>query len=150
MIHELTQAIWTGRVSPESTVFRETAEVVASQIAKGGGAILEDDGEPIGAGRFVIVPPPAGGQGSWIEIKRIGVLPGRQKAGLGRLIVEALEAAGRAIEAEGAQLAVRTDQPKLVTYYGALGYEIAGDVVLTTHNPRSPDPVGMRKWFARA
>ncbi|MEQ9317261.1 MAG: GNAT family N-acetyltransferase [Henriciella sp.] len=150
LIHELTQKIWTGRVSPESTVFRETPETVTAQIAKGGAAILEVGGEAIGAGRFVFVSPPANGEGRWIEIKRIGILPGRQKAGLGRLILEALEEAGLAAGAEGAQLAVRTDQPKLVAYYSASGYALADDVILTTPNPRSPDPVGMRKWFRQA
>lgn len=149
LIHELTQTIWTGRVSAESTVFRDTAETVSAQISKGGAVLLEDSGTAIGAGRFVFVPPPAGGTGRWIEIKRIGILPDRQKAGLGRLILEALEAAGLDAGAEGAQLAVRTDQPKLVTYYQARGYELADDVTLTTPNPRSPDPIGMRKWFGK-
>ncbi len=150
LIHELTQAIWSGRVSPESTVFRETPETVSAQIAKGGAVILEDAGEPIGAGRFVFVPPPRSGRARWIEIKRIGVLRGRQKAGLGRMILASLEAAGREAGAEGAQLAVRTDQPRLVDYYLACGYELAGDVRLTTPNPRSAEPTGMRKWFERA
>lgn len=150
LIHELTQAIWSGRVSPESTVFRETPETVTMQIAKGGAVILEDAGEAIGAGRFVFVPPPISGETRWIEIKRIGVLPGRQKAGLGRMILSSLEAAGRGEGAAGAQLAVRTDQPRLVDYYLDCGYELAGDVKLTTPNPRSPEPTGMRKWFDRA
>ena len=150
LIHELTQAIWSGRVSIESTVFSETPETVAAQIAKGGAVVLEDEGEPIGAGRFVFVPPPISGKNRWIEIKRIGVLPERQKAGLGRMILTALEAAGREAGAEGAQLAVRTDQPRLVDYYLACGYALAGDVMLTTPNPRSPEPTGMRKWFRRA
>jgi hypothetical protein len=57
-VEALTRRIWTGRVSPESTVFRETPETVAVQLAKGGGVILEVDGVPIGSGRFVRVPGP--------------------------------------------------------------------------------------------
>lgn len=148
LIHEMTQKIWTGRVSPESTVFRETGETVRAQIEKGGAVLLDSDGEVIGVGRFVFVPPPVTGTSRWIEIKRIGLLPERQKAGLGSMILGALEAAGRRAGAEGAQLAVRTDQPKLVQYYERLGYDRAVDVTLTTPNPRSPAPVGMRKWFA--
>ena len=146
LIEALTRRIWTGRVSAESTVFRETPESVAAQLAKGGGVILELDGEPIGSGRFVPVPGP-GGQGDWIEIKRIGVLPGFQKRGFGAVILRALEAMGIARGAEGAQLAIRTDQPRLIVFYEALDYVRADDVELTTPNPLSPPPFGMRKIF---
>ena len=47
----------------------------------------------------------------------------------------------------GAQLAVRSDQPRLVDYYAALGYVLADDVDLTTMNPLEPAPFGMRKIF---
>lgn len=146
LIEALTRRIWTGRVSAESTVFRETPESVSAQLAKGGGVILEVAGEPIGSGRFVPVPGP-GGQGSWMEIKRIGVLPGFQKRGFGAVILDELERMGRARTAEGAQLAIRADQPRLIVFYQALDYRPADDVVLTTPNPLSPPPFGMRKIF---
>lgn len=127
-------------------MFRETAESVAAQIARGGGVMLEAGGERIGSGRWVELPGP-GGQGRWMEVKRIGVLPAFTGQGLGAVILEALEAQGREAGMEGAQLAVRFDQPRLVDYYAAFGYTLAEDVELTTVNPRAPPPVGMRKWF---
>jgi GNAT superfamily N-acetyltransferase len=133
-------------VSPESTVFRETPETVSAQIAKGGGVVLMRGEEAIGSGRWVAVPGP-GGQGRWMEVKRIGVLPAYQKHGLGAVILEALEAHGRETGAEGAQLAVRADQSRLVEFYAGFGYSPADDVELTTHNPLSPPPFGMRKLF---
>lgn len=144
LIEALTRRIWTGLVSPESTVFRETPASVSVQLASGGGVLLENEGEFIGSGRFVRVPGP-GGQGNWIEIKRIGVLPTFQKQGLGAVILHALEDMGREIGAEGAQLAIRADQPRLIVFYQGLDYLPADDVELTTHNPRSPPPFGMRK-----
>ena len=54
---------------------------------------------------------------------------------------------GREAGAEGAQLAVRHDQVRLVDFYAGLGYVLADDVELTTPNPRSPPPIGMRKDF---
>lgn len=60
LMEELTRRIWTGRVSPESTVFTETPESVAAQLEKGGGAILFDGSEAIGSGRWVPVPGPSG------------------------------------------------------------------------------------------
>ena len=127
-------------------MFRETPETVAAQIAKGGGAILLYGGEPIGSGRWAAVPGP-GGQGAWMEVKRIGVLPVYQKQGLGAVILAALEAAGREAGKAGAQLAIRADQPRLIDFYAGLGYQRAGDVELTTVNPLSPPPFGMRKIF---
>ena len=146
LIEELTRRIWTGRVSAESTVFSETPASVAAQLDVGGGAILLAGETPIGSGRWVPVPGP-GGQGRWIEVKRIGVLPDWQKRGLGAVILGELEAMGRAQMAEGAHLAVRHDQVRLVDFYAGLGYALADDVVLTTPNPKSPPPIGMRKFF---
>ncbi|MCA8892681.1 MAG: GNAT family N-acetyltransferase [Hyphomonas sp.] len=146
LMEELTRRIWTGRVSPESTVFTETPESVAAQLEKGGGAILFDGSEAIGSGRWVPVPGPSG-QGLWMEIKRIGVLEACRKRGFGELILKALEQAGREAGAEGAQLAVRHDQVRLVDFYAGLGYVLADDVELTTPNPRSPPAIGMRKDF---
>ncbi len=127
-------------------MFHETAQSVAAQIAKGGGAIVDARGERVGSGRWVEVPG-TGGQGRWMEVKRIGVLPAFTGQGLGAVILGALEAQGREAGMAGAQLAVRFDQPGLVDYYAALGYQLAEDVTLTTINPRAPLPVGMRKWF---
>lgn len=146
LVETLTRRIWTGRVSPESTVFRETPETVAAQIGKGGAVILEIGGAVAGSGRWVAVPGP-GGQGRWMEVKRIGVLPAHTGRGLGAVILEALEGQGHEAGSEGAQLAIRADQPRLVSYYQAAGYTLAGDVELTTLNPLSPPPIGMRKWF---
>ncbi|MEZ5987178.1 MAG: GNAT family N-acetyltransferase [Hyphomonas sp.] len=146
LVEGLTRRIWTGRVSPESTVFSETPETVAAQLAKGGGAVLMDGQTAIGTGRWVPVPGP-GGQGLWMEVKRIGVLESYRKRGYGELILKALEEQGRKAGAEGAQLAVRHDQVRLVDFYAGLGYVLADDVELTTPNPRSPPPIGMRKRF---
>ncbi|MFN4184960.1 MAG: GNAT family N-acetyltransferase [Hyphomonas sp.] len=146
LVEGLTRRIWTGRVSAESTVFGETPETVAAQIGKGGAVILEIEGAPSGSGRWVAVPGPAG-QGRWMEVKRIGVLPAFTGRGFGALILQALEEMGREQEMVGAQLAIRTDQPRLIDFYASLGYALAQDVELTTPNPRSPPPIGMRKWF---
>ena len=146
LVEALTRRIWTGRVSEESTVFSETPDSVAAQLEKGGGAVLLDGGTPIGSGRWVPVPGPSG-QGLWMEVKRIGVLEAYRGQGFGDVILKALEQAGREAGAEGAQLAVRHDQVRLVDFYAGLGYVLADDVELTTLNPRSPPPIGMRKDF---
>ena len=146
LVEGLTRQIWTGRVSEESTVFRETPQSVAAQLEKGGGTILLDGETAIGSGRWVPVAGPAG-QGLWMEVKRIGVLNAYRGRGFGERILFALEESGRHAGALGAQLAVRHDQVRLVDFYAELGYVLADDVELTTPNPRSPPPIGMRKEF---
>ncbi|MFN3608006.1 MAG: GNAT family N-acetyltransferase [Hyphomonas sp.] len=146
LVEGLTRRIWTGRVSAESTVFGETPETVAAQIGKGGAVILEIEGVPAGSGRWVAVPG-LQEQGRWMEVKRIGVLPAFTGRGFGAQILEALEAMGREQGVAGAQLAIRTDQPRLIDFYAGLGYVLAQDVELATPNPRSPPPIGMRKKF---
>lgn len=146
-VHAVTRAIWTGRVSKTSTVFKETPKTVAAQI-KSGGAVLVLDGEDVvGSGRFVMVPGPEGDDSRWMEVKRIGLLPDYTGNDIGAEILHVLEKLGRYRGAIGAQLAVRTDQPALVRVYQECGYQLADDVTLTTPNPLAPNPIGMRKWF---
>ena len=146
MIEALTREIWLPRVTPPSTVYAETGETVAAQLQKGGGVVLERDGEAIGSGRWVTVPGP-GDDSVWMEIKRIGVRAAFTGKGLGARILHALERQGLDAGMDGAQLAVRYDQLRLVEYYKALGYSIADDVTLTTINQTAPPPTGMRKTF---
>ncbi|MDP3460870.1 MAG: hypothetical protein Q8S09_16485, partial [Hyphomonas sp.] len=68
-------------MSAESTVFRETPESVAAQIAQGGAAILMRGVTAIGEGGWVGLPGP-GGLGALIEVQWIGVLPEFKNQGL--------------------------------------------------------------------
>ncbi len=147
-VEQITRRIWTGQVSENSTVFRETPETVAAQIAKGGAVLVFDSDQLIGSGRFVMVPGPMGDDRSWMEVKRIGLLKSYRGLNGGEVICRRLEMMGQGLGAVGAQLAVREDQPRLVRVYTALGYQLADDVDLTTHNPLVPPPIGMRKWFS--
>lgn len=147
-VHAITLCIWTGRVSPTSTVFRETPETIATQIRMGGAVLAMSEGEVVGSGRFVIVAGPAGDDRPWMEVKRIGLTEAFRGQNGGAALCLALEAMGQAKGAVGSQLAVRFDQPRLVRVYQALGYLPADDVELTTHNPLAPPPVGMRKIFS--
>lgn len=146
LIEALTRQIWLPRVAPPSTVYAETADTVAAQIANGGGVVLMHSGDAIGSGRWVEVPGPKG-QGAWMEVKRIGVLPAFTGRGFGSVILDALHAHGRERGVLGSQLAVRYDQTRLVSYYADFGYVPAVDVTLTTINHHTPPPLGMRKKF---
>lgn len=148
LIEAITREIWTPRVAPPSTVYAETAESVTRQLEKGGGLVVLDGDKVIGSGRWVKVGGPESMPDEpWMEIKRIGVLQAYTGQGLGDRIMQVLETQGDEAGCVGAQLAIRYDQPRLVAFYAALGYELADDVELTTVNHQAPPPIGMRKRF---
>jgi len=140
---------WTGTVAPNSTAYGETAEAIAGQLKRGGGAIFVFDAETIvGSGRFLPVPGPPGDSREWVEIKRIGILKSHRKLGLGAPLVAALETEAQRRGHPGAQLGVRSDQPRLVAFWASLGYVPADDVQMHTVNPLTPPPTTMRKRFS--
>lgn len=146
-VHAITRAIWTGRVSKTSTVFKETPKTVAAQIKAGGAVLVLDKEDVVGSGRFVMVAGPEGDDRPWMEVKRIGLLPDHTGEGFGAEILHVLEKLGKYRGAVGARLAIRADQQKLIPLYEGQGYALADDVTLTTPNPLAPPPIGMRKWF---
>ncbi len=138
---------WTGTVASNSSAYRETAESIARQLERGGGAIVFEGEAPVGGGRFYPVPGPPSDPREWVEIKRVGILKSHRKTGLGGPLVETLENEVRVRGFAGAQLGVRHDQPRLVAFWASLGYELADDVTLHTVNPLTPTPTFMRKRF---
>ncbi len=146
---EIMLECWRGTVPTDSTAYRETPETLAAALSGHGyGVLLHHQGQAIGCGRTVTVPGPRRDSRAWIEIKRVGVLAHYRGQGLGERILAALEAEARSRGVGGGQLAVRSDQPRLVDFWRTLGYAIADDVILTTPNPLTPPPIHMRKWFA--
>ena len=101
----------------------------------------------IGGGRFLQAPGPAGDLRDWVEIKRVGVLKSWRGHGLGATLAVALEAEAKRRGYPGAQLGVRTDQPRLNAFWFFLGYALAEDVTLHSANPLTPPPTTMRKRF---
>lgn len=146
---EVMLTCWCGTVPKNSTAYRETPETLAKALSGDGvGFMLWQGDAPVGCGRSLLVPGPQGSGAPWVEMKRIGIIPALRKKGLGALVHDALETRARSQGYGGAQLAVRSDQPRLVHFWEGLGYSIATDVVLTTENPRTPKPYYMRKAYA--
>jgi predicted N-acetyltransferase YhbS len=147
LLLDIMLACWTGTVPPNSTAYRETADMIAIQLEQGGAAIVMEGVEPVGAGRFMPVPGSPDDAREWVELKRIGVLKSRRKLGLGSPLVLALEAEAQRRGHPGSQIGIRHDQPGLVGFWSGLGYTRARDVQLHTVNPLTPPPVTMRKVF---
>lgn len=147
LLHDIMLRCWTGTVASNSSAYRETMETIASQLERGGGIILYEGDQPIGAGRFYPVAGPDGDLRPWGEIKRVGILKPYRKRGLGAPLVDALEAECRRRGYAGVQIGVRADQPRVTEFWSGLGYRLAGDVTLHTANPLAPPPTTMRKWL---
>jgi GNAT superfamily N-acetyltransferase len=145
LIHEITQRAWKGTVADDSSAFGETARTVERAIEAGGAFVAEVDSVAVGSVRFV---PVAGDARAW-EVKRMGVLPGHRGGDLGARLLEAVEAAAAANGVGTIQLGVRTDQPRLVTWYEALGYRLDPTVRIASCSPRAR-PIPMSKQLGPA
>ncbi|MBI1359441.1 MAG: GNAT family N-acetyltransferase [Alphaproteobacteria bacterium] len=145
MLLDLMLRSWTGTVAGNSSAYRETEATISAQLARGGGAVICHEDEPVGAGRFHPVPGPEGDARQWVEIKRVGLLRPWRNKGLAAPLVAFLEAAAARQGYAGAQLGVRVDQPRLVAFWAGLGYSLADDVTMHTVNPLTDPPITMRK-----
>jgi ribosomal protein S18 acetylase RimI-like enzyme len=138
LLRQLTLACWTGKVAADSSAFREGEEDVREDLSRGGGFLLFLDAKPIASVRWRAVP------GAW-EMARLGVLPEHRQAGHSQLLIEAVLARARASGAPEIRIGVRRDQPRLVEFYRALGFEIGDDFAYSHPNPLAPPPYLMRR-----
>lgn len=109
-------AQYRGKLVPESGAFRETAEGIAAELAKGTGAIvLERGAEMLGC---VLVEEIQGD----LYFGRLSVLPSARGLGLARRLIGAVEAEAQRRGLAGVRLSVRivlTDNRRL---FNSLGY----------------------------
>ncbi|SKA38277.1 N-acetylglutamate synthase, GNAT family [Enhydrobacter aerosaccus] len=108
-------AQYRGKLVPESGAFRETAEGIAAELAKGAGAIIaERNGLAVGCVMTKVL------EGD-LYLGRLSVLPEARGLGLAKRLVEAVEAEARARGLGGVRLGVRvvlTDNQRLFTSLG--------------------------------
>lgn len=128
---------YRGKLIPESGAFGETAEAIASELAKGAGAIVaERNGEMVGC---VMIHEMEGD----LYFGRLAVLPAARGTGLARRLIDAVEAEARRRDLPGIRLGVRvvlTDNQRL---FQSLGYrEISREAHPGFDHPTS---INMRK-----
>lgn len=109
-------AQYRGKLVPESGAFRETAEGIAAELARGASAIVaERNGEMLGC---VLTEEMEGD----LYFGRLSVLPSARGRGLARLLIDAVEAEALRRGLAGVRLGVRivlTDNQRL---FASLGY----------------------------
>lgn len=137
----LTRAAWAGKVAPSSSGHSESSERVRQHLRDGGAFILEVDGSPAGSVRWI---PHDVDPDVW-EILRMGVLPAWRGSNLSQHLLEAVIHHGQAAGIEELRLAVRSDQPKLIDFYTAYGFELAEELDYSHANPAEPAPAVMRR-----
>jgi len=107
---------YRGKLVPESGAFRETAESVASELKKGAGAfIAEQNGEVLGC----VMTKPMHGD---LYFGRLSVLPTARGRGVGRRLVDAVEAEARRRGLPGVRLGVRIALPGNRRLFASMGY----------------------------
>jgi tRNA threonylcarbamoyladenosine biosynthesis protein TsaE len=122
-IHRLTQAAFARHqiLEPPSGAGRESLEQVAADLARGGGAVADMDGRPVGCLRWDL---PESGD---FHVRRVAVDPALQGRGLGRALMSWAESEAARRGHAGVTVGVRIALPGNIAFYRRLGYEITGE-----------------------
>lgn len=109
-------AQYRGKLVPESGAFRETAEGIAAELARGASAIVaERGGEMLGC---VLVEEMEGD----LYFGRLSVRPLARGQGLARRLIEAIEGEARRRGLAGVRLGVRIVLTENQRLFASLGY----------------------------
>ena len=122
-VHRLTQAAFGayGSLDPPSGAVRESPARVREDLEAGGGAIAEIGGEPAGCLRWRI------GETGDLHVRRVAVVPARQRGGIGRALMEWAEDEAQRRGCPGIVVGVRVALPGNLSFYRGLGYEVTGE-----------------------
>ncbi len=109
-------AQYRGKLVPESGAFRETAEGIAAELARGASAIVA---ERSGAMQGCVLMEEMEGD---LYFGRLSVLPSARGQGLARRLIEAVEAEARRRGLGGVRLGVRIVLTENQRLFASLGY----------------------------
>ncbi len=145
MIADLTRASWADKVKATSSGHRETSEDVLKDLQKGGGFILLVNDTPSGSVRWL----PVDGERDVWEVRRMGVIPIFRSRNLSQHLLEAIIHQALSSDINELRLGVRADQPRLLDFYAAFGFEIAPELEYPHDMQQEPTPTMMRRIFNR-
>jgi len=145
LIADLTRASWADKVKATSSGHRESALAVLKDLKNGGGFILLVNDTPSGSVRWL---PLDGEQDVW-ELRRMGVVPIYRSKNLSQHLLEAVIHHAQSSDINELRLGVRADQPRLLDFYAAFGFEIAPELEYPHDMDNEPTPTMMRRMFNR-
>ncbi|GIV98265.1 MAG: hypothetical protein KatS3mg057_2922 [Herpetosiphonaceae bacterium] len=118
-VHAVTQAAFAeqrGRIHDQAHVFRESLDELCEQLEAGWIFLLaEIEGMTVGVIRLTR-------REGELYVGRLAVVPAHRRKGIGRALMAAAEAWGRAWGLSTARLGVREELPENRAYYESLGY----------------------------
>ena len=145
LIADLTCNAWNEKVAASSSGHHETSARVLDDLRLGGGFILLVDNVAAGSVRWL----PMDTEHDIWEIMRMGVIDAFRGQSLSQHLLEAVIHQALGCDVAELRLAVRTDQPRLIDFYAALGFEIAPELEYSHANPQEPAPAVMRRVLRR-
>ncbi len=146
LIADLTRASWADKVNPSSSGHHETADRVLTDLQSGGGFILYVNDTPSGSVRWL----PIDGESDVWEVRRMGVIPIYRSRNLSQHLLEAVVHRALSADIQELRLGVRGDQPRLLDFYAALGFELAPELDYPhSYDPQELHPMMMRRFFWR-
>lgn len=137
-IHAMTQAAYVEyrTLLPHSSVWHETPEVIAAEMKLGPILLSVVDGSLVGSVRCHVKHEE--GQGDFMYIHRLAVLPGYRRQGVGCILVQAVEDLAKSLNLHCVRLEMRAAQPENCHFYLKRGYELGSiSAYLPDGNPRS-------------
>lgn len=143
LIADLTRAAWATRINVTANEHRETAFNVGLDLRNGGAFLLLIQEMPVGSVRWL---PHETKPNIW-EILRLGILPAHRGQHLSQHLIEAVIHHALESGTDELRIAVPCDQPSLLDFYTALGFEIALELESVQTNPMEPIPHMMRKFL---
>lgn len=141
LVADLTRSCWADKIVTTSSGHHESADRVLDHLRFGGAFILELEGAPVGSVRWL---PLEEDPDTW-EILRMGVLPGHRGENLSQHLLESVIHHAQDSGATELRLAIRGNQPMLVDYYAALGFEPAHELEHSFAGDAEPMPCVMRR-----
>lgn len=144
-IAAITSAAWTEKVAASSSGHTESAAGVEQDLRLGGGFILQVGLQAAGSVRWL---PLELEHDIW-EILRMGIVPAHRGQNLSQYLLEAVIHHALGCDVTELRLAVRADQPRLLDFYAALGFEVAPELEYSHSNPQEPAPTVMRRILKR-
>ena len=121
-VHRLTQAAFSAlHVDPPSGALRETVELVADELAAGGGAIAEIGGRPVACLRWHTA------DSGDFHVRRLAVDPDLQRQGLGRQLMLWADGEAATRSCPGITVGVRIALPGNLEFFRSLGFEVTAE-----------------------
>jgi tRNA threonylcarbamoyladenosine biosynthesis protein TsaE len=122
-VHRLTQAAFGPyrHLDPPPGAGRESVAQVAEDLAAGGGAIAQVEGQALGCLRWLVEP-----DGDF-RVRRVAVEPALQRQGIGRALMAWAEEEAPRHGCGAVSVGVRIALPGNLAFYRELGYEVTSE-----------------------